>query len=126
MVKGEPLLSFHRNEGGNVAVDFEIHDKNLQKVAVVKKNAIYPVKEHASNYEISLTVNTFTLRDVNTDEVLIDIRRRSAASSELDVHLKTYMPDGRLLDISPKGCNLPGIFMKGCILKDCKVGISIG
>jgi hypothetical protein len=124
--KGAPLFSVYRDENGYLAIDFEVFDAEHQKIASVKKNNIYRHHERVHEYALDGTADTLLLVDEITKEVVVDIRKRLAATTELDVHLRTYLPDGRFLDASPVGCTLPGIFLGNNTFKDAGIGIAFG
>jgi hypothetical protein len=57
--------------------------------------------------------------------MLAHIKKNDATDLELDVSVRTYLPDGRFLDAGPDSCTLPGLFTKGNVMEDCAVGIGI-
>ena len=124
--QGTPLFTVSCNEGGYLAIDFEVYDANRQKIASVKKNNIYPHKDHKSNYALEGTADTLTLIDKDTGKAIVDIKRRTAATEELDVSVSTFLPNGDLLLLGPDSTNIKGTLLKGKIVKNCGVGIFIG
>jgi hypothetical protein len=124
--KGEPLFAVSRNESGYLAIDFEVFDATRQKIASIKKNNVYRHHERVHEYALEGTADTLRLIDKITGSIIVDIRKRQAATTELDVNLRTYLPDGRFLDANPNGCTLPGIFLGNNTFKNCGTGIALG
>jgi len=44
---------------------------------------------------------------------------------ELDVSMRTYLPDGRLMELGPDFSSLPGLFLAGNVIDKCPVGVAI-
>lgn len=124
--KGEPLFGVFRQEDGYLAVDFQVYDKTGTKVASIRRNAIYFGDKEA--YEIDAGSQDHTsLKDKRSDIILVDIKKRQdAAPAELDVSVRTYLPNGQLLDLGPDSTNLGGIRMSGNTFMRSAVGIGIG
>lgn len=123
--KGESLFAISRNEGGYLGIDFEVYDSKGQKIASVKKNKIYPHKDHKNDYELVVSNDVMTLREKGTGRTIAVVRRRKAATAELDVTVSTYLPDGQKIDLGPDTSSIRGNRITGSVFKDCGVGIAI-
>jgi hypothetical protein len=55
----------------------------------------------------------------------IKLREKAPDDAELDVAARMYMPDGKLIEFSPKETNLGGITMKGNTFQACGAAIKI-
>jgi len=127
--QGTPLFTVSRNEGGYLAIDFEVYDASRHKITSVKKNKIYPHKDHKANYALegaAGTGDTLALIDKDTGKSIVEIKRRSAATEELDVSVSTFLPNGTLLLLGPDSSNIKGNQFTGCTFKNSNVGILIG
>jgi len=122
---GESLFTIRRHEDtGDVGIDCDVYDKDGDKIASVRRNNMYPGDRVA--YTVDRSENHLTLTDSNTGVVLAHIKKHSdALPLELDVSVRTYLPDGRLLDAGPDSCTLGGLFMAGNVIDTGAVGISI-
>lgn len=123
--KGESLFSISRNEGGHLGIDFEIYNANRQRIARVKKNQIYRHKDHKDNYELLIADDVVTLREKESGKTIAEVRRRRAATAELDVTVSTYLPNGEQIDLGPDTSNIRGNRLIGVVLKDCGVAVEI-
>jgi hypothetical protein len=123
--RGEPLFTLYRNQGGDLGIDFEIYNASRQKIAAVKKNNIYPHKDHKPSLSLDGTDDSLRLIDKDTGKVIAEIKKRQAATEELDVSVTTFLPDGVLLIADPNGTNLGGTQISGCAFEGMNAAIAI-
>ncbi|HWR13212.1 MAG TPA: hypothetical protein VN577_00175 [Terriglobales bacterium] len=122
--QNRPLINVFRQEDGYLAVDLDIHDSTGQRIASVRKNNLYG--QDKDLYEVKGTADSFTLTDKDSGITILDIRKRLEAEAEIDISLRTYLPNGELLDLGPKGSNIRSNLFSGNIFKACKIGMNIG
>ena len=122
---GEPLFTVRRrDEDGELAIDCDVFGSDGEKIASIRRNNGYP--EDKVTYSVDRTPAQITLTNSQTGEILVAIKKHGEAlPAELDVSVRTYLPDGRLLDAGPDSCTLPGLFMAGNHFEDGAVGIAI-
>jgi hypothetical protein len=118
-----PLFTLYREEDGTLAIDFDIHDSKGARVATVRKNNVYG--QNSAAYISEGTADSYTLKDKQSGALIVDIRRGLAAETELDISVITFLPDGRLLNLSPDGSNIAGNVFSGVAMKGLPVGIQI-
>jgi len=121
---GQSLFTVVRQEDGYLGIDFEVNSANGTKVASVKRNNIYLGDKDA--YALEGEPERLRLISKPSNDALVDIRKNaSSAPAELDVSVRSYLPDRRLMDLGPNTSNLGGIRMTGCVLKNCGIGIAV-
>jgi hypothetical protein len=122
---GESLFTVRRHEEtGEIGIDCDVFDEAGDKIASIRRNNMYPGDQNA--FVVDRGEDHITLTDKITGMMLAQVRKNSAALPlELDVSVRTYLPDGRLLDAGPDSCTLGGLFFKGNKLVHCPVGIAI-
>jgi hypothetical protein len=122
---GESLFTVRRHEEtGEIGIDCDVYDQAGGKIASIRRNNMYP--GDLATYEVERSEDRITLRDVKTRTVLAQVRKHGEALPlELDVSVRTYLPDGRLLDAGPELCTIPGLFMVGNTIENGPVGIAI-
>src|SRR5579883_66592 len=125
MYNGEPLFTVRRrDEDGDLAIDCDVYASDGEKIASIRRNNGYPGDK--AKYTVDRTDTQITLKNSESGEVLVTIKKHGEAlPAELNVSVRTYLPDGRLLDAGPDSCTLPGLFMAGNHFEDCPVGVAI-
>jgi hypothetical protein len=124
--KGTPLFTIYRSEDdGQVAIDFELYDANRQKIASIRKNNIYLDPGNKAEYLLDGTADVIALIEKSSGKRVVEIKKRQAATEELDVSLSTYLPDGQLLTADPDKTSLQRMELAGNMIKGAKVGIAI-
>ena len=123
--KDEPLFTVYRQEeSGQVGIDCEVYDANGRKIASVRRNNIYI--GDAQSFEVTRSDDRISLTDKQTGSILADVRKHSQAlPAELDVAVRTYAPDGSLLDLTPDYSNIRTNVFVGCTIENCPVGIGL-
>jgi hypothetical protein len=124
--RGEPLFTVRRHEeSGQVGIDCEVYDANGQKIASIRRNNIYTGDPQSS--EVTRSDDRIALTDKRTGSILADVRKHGQAlPAELDVSVRTYAPDGSLLDLTPDYSNIRTNVFVGCTIENCSVGIGLG
>lgn len=122
---GTALFTFKRHdETAYLGVYFDIYDANGKRIAAVKRNEIYYGDKAA--YQIDGSMNRYVFSDKASGEVLCDIKKREDAHpAELDVSVRLYTPSGWLFNASPDETNLGGITLRGNVIQNCMIGISV-
>ena len=124
--KGQTLFTLKRSdENGELGIYFELYDKARQHVASIKRNQIYPTAGQRERYAFDGSDHEVKLLDTDTEEIVCSIQRRSA-TSELEVSVRLYTPEGILFDATPTVTNLGGIKMSGNVFQNCGTAILIG
>lgn len=124
--QNEPLFTVYRSEAdGSIGINFEVYDANSNHLASVRQNRIYRHREQAANLVIGGDADTYTLTNANGAE-LVRIIRGPAAQTELDVFLRTYLPNGVLFEATPNGSSIANLFMEGVTLENASTGVNIG
>lgn len=123
--RGAPLFTIKRSDSdGVLGIDFDIFNVSGGHITAIKRNEIYLGDKDA--YEITLTMNHYIVKEKSSGRVLCDIKRREEAHpAELEVSVTLYTPDGFLLEATPVGTNLPGMYITGCTFKNNNTGIDI-
>jgi hypothetical protein len=129
--RDEPLFTLYRKDDGYLAIDFAIYDQSGQKIASVKKSNIYVIAPHAKTHSLIgnaiRSADRIALVEKASGAVLAEIRKREAAAPvELAVSVRTYLPNGVLLDAGPNSINLAGGMLRNNTIMGCRVGIAIG
>jgi hypothetical protein len=121
----EPLFGVVRHEDGQLGIDFEVFDAGRNKLATVKRNQIYST--HKDRFKLEGSADQISMIDVSSGDVLVDIKKRvAAAPAELDVSVRTYLPDGRQMILGPQFSNIAGIFLAGNTFKSNRgAGVNI-
>lgn len=122
---GESLFTVRRHEDtGEIGIDCDVYSEHGDKIASIRRNNMYPGDK--ASYVVDRSESHITLTDSKTGVVLASIKRRGAALPvELDVSLRTYLPDGRLLDLGPESSSIGGLFLKGNILQGGLIGVAL-
>lgn len=122
--KGGPLFAVFRQEDGYLGIDFEVYDSQGKQVASIRKNNVYSGDTEA--YTVEGSQDRTYLKEKSSGRILVDLKKRQdAAPSELDVSVRTYLPNGQLLDLGPHSSNLGGVRMTDNIFQGLPVGIAI-
>lgn len=123
--KGQSIFTLKRRESdGQLGIDFDVYDKNRQKIATVRNGNV--VDGDAQNYEIIKAADHYQVKEKRSNRILCEIKKKANASpAELDVSAELYMPDGLLISATPNGTNIGGVSMKGNIFENCGTAISI-
>jgi hypothetical protein len=122
--KGTPVFRIRRNdEDGMLGIDFDVFDAKGQRVATFAKGIV--VQGDAANYQIETGHEVYSVTERSSARVVARVQRRGVKGAELDVHVHMYMPTGFLLDAGPETTNLPGLRIRGGILKNNLIGIAI-
>ncbi len=117
-----PLFRVYRRDSdGRLGIDFEIYDQSQKKVGVVRNGVVV---DGAADYEIQDGATEKSIRSKASGEVLARISRLTPGA-ELEIWVKTYLPNGQLLDAGPNKTNLGGSGMSGISIVDFNVGINI-
>jgi hypothetical protein len=124
--RGEPLFTVRREEeSGQVGIDCEVYDADRRKIASISRNNIYVGDAQA--FEVTRTDDRISLIDRQTGSVLADVRKHGQAlPAELAVSVRTYAPDGTLLDLTPDHSNIGTNLFADCTIENCTVGIALG
>jgi hypothetical protein len=124
--RGEPLFTVRRQEeSGQVGIDCEVYDASGRKIASIRRNNIYI--GDAQHFEVTRSDDRISLTDKQTGSILADVRKHGQAlPAELDVSLRTYAPDGSLLDLTPDYSNIRTNVFVDCTIENCTVGIGLG
>lgn len=124
--RGEPLFNLRRHDDGYLGIDFDIYNAEGKKIATVKRNEVYYGGKKKDRYKIDGSANRYILTDTKTGKVICDIRKREAARpDELDVSVHLYTKTGLLFDATPEQTNLGNTVIRGGIIEQCGIGISI-
>ena len=123
--KGSSLFTIKRSESdGLLGIDFDIYDKDHNRVATVRNGVI--VQGNEDDYDITTGMDRYTVTEKSTDRMICDIRKRTEAQhAELEVSVELYTPDGFLFNATPDHTNIGGIVMKGNVFKNSGAGIVI-
>jgi hypothetical protein len=120
----EPVFTIRRHENGQLGIDFEVYSEAGEKIASVKRNNIYSPGK--ALYVLDGDADSIRLTEKASNRQLVEIKRRLAAAPvELDVSLHSYLPDGRLMNITPESSNLGGVTMQNVHITGCRIGIAI-
>ena len=137
--EGEPLFTIHRREDdGQLSIDFDVFDEAGKRVASVRRNNIHV--GDGSVYEVTRDSERITLDNKQTGARIVEIIKLSTKPTELEVYVKTFLPNGYLLECSPSSFNIDGngspvkrgiqltnnVFVGGCaisIAKDGSIGV---
>ena len=119
--KGESLFDVRRRESdGQLGISLDICDKKGARIAVIRNNRV--VEGDETNYAFVRDMYRYAIREKSSDRFVLDIRRGELSpDAELSVTIKTYLPNGFLLDVTPEQANLTspkggGIHMVGSTL----------
>src|SRR3989339_423349 len=122
--KGDPIFQIRRSDqDGILGIDFNVFDSAGKKVAIFKKGIV--VQGDTENYTINSTHESYSVTEKSSGRIIASVQRRGVQGAELDVHVKTYLPNGFLLDAGPTSTNLGGIVMTGNVFENCGAGIAI-
>lgn len=123
--KGQSIFSLKRRDNdGQLGIDFDIFDKSRQKVATIRNANV--VDGDTNNYEISKNADHYQVKEKASGRVVCDIKKKAnAVPAELVVSAQLYMPDGKLINVSPTGTNIEGMVMIGCVFESCATAISV-
>ena len=123
--RSEALFTVHRQEeSGQLGIDCEVYDAGGNKVASIRRNNI--CVGDAQSFEVTRSDDRISLTDKRTGSILADVRKHGQALPvELDVSVRTYAPDGSLLDLSPDHSNIRTNVFVGCTIENCPIGIGL-
>ena len=117
----KPIFEIRRREeDGRLGVDCSIYDSDGSKIASVHRNNVHLTG--SGQFELTRSLGRITLRNKKSQANLAEI---VIGGYVLDVSLRTYLPNGQLLDLGPKGSTLPGLLMAGSEIRNFRVGIAI-
>ena len=122
--KGTPVFRIRRSDDGTLGIDFDVFDKNGQRVATFAKGIV--VQGDEANYKIETGHETYSVTERSASRVIARVQRRGVQGAELDVHVHMYLPNGFLLDAGPQATNLGGATLTGNVFENCGAGIAIG
>lgn len=121
---GESLFTLKRDENGYLGIYFEIHDKDGNHIASVKRNEIYYGDK--DKYQIDGSLNRYTFFERASGKVLCDIRKREDAHpAELEVSVDLYTPTGFHFTATPEQMNFKGFTMIGSTFMGLHAAIRI-
>jgi hypothetical protein len=124
--KGQMVFELRRSEtDGFLGINFDVYAQNGSKIATVRNGQF--VAPRPSGYVIEGSHDHYVLIEKATGRRVCEIKLREKApdDAELDVAARMYMPDGKLIEFSPKETNLGGITMKGNTFQACGAAIKI-
>lgn len=121
--KGTPVFRIRRGDDGTLGIDFDVFDKNGQRVATFAKGIV--VQGDEANYKIESGHETYSVTERSSSRVIARVQRRGVQGAELDVHVHMYLPNGFLLDAGPQATNLGGVTLTGNVIENCGAGIAI-
>jgi hypothetical protein len=121
---GKPMFVVRRHEDtGQVAIDCDVYNADGFKIASVRRNMIYFGEQDA--YELDHSGDRITLRNKQSGDVIADIKKRGEALPvELDVSLRTYLPDGRLINYGFEQTEIGSNVYKDNTIKGGNVGFA--
>ena len=124
--KGKPLFKIKRSErDGLLGIDFDIFDKNGERVATVRNGVV--VQGKREDYEINESMDRYTVTERASGRIICDIRKRAESpNAELEISVKLYTEDGFFFVANPEETNLPGVQLRAVVLENCRAGIVIG
>ena len=122
------MLGIVRQDDGYIGINFEVFGADGNKLASVKCDQIYTFTRTKGRFQFDGSPDMFVMIDRISGETLVRIRKRvNIAPDELDVSVRTYLPDGRLMNLGPESSNIPGLFWAGCTFRaNGRAGVEIG
>ena len=123
--KGIPIFGVVRQDDGYLAMDFEVFSSTGERIAAVKRNNIYIADR--DKYRLDGDADRLRLIEKGTEpKTLVDITKGAAAEPvEIKVSVRSFLPNGQLMDLGPNESNLGGIKLVNNIIQRCSVGIAI-
>jgi len=124
-VEGVPLFHLYRRENdGALLIDFEVFDKEGNRVAIVRNSN--PVDTASQRVEVEHGATVKRIIDKHSGQDLVRVDKRPNGI-ELDVCVDTFLPKtGIRLNATPDSINIGGLLMIGSVISGNKVGIGIG
>ena len=117
----ESLFRLYRCENLDLGIDFDVYDARGAKVATIRRSNI--VDGDASAYELTHAATVKTVVERISGRCIVRIDKRPE-SSELDVNVSMYLPDGRLFEATADGTTFGPMLMTDCTF-DGGIGIGI-
>ena len=124
--KGQPVFTVKRSDSdGLLGIGFDLFDDEGNRIATIRNGIV--VQGDEDDYKIHKGMDRYTVTENATQRIVCDLRKRSEApTSELELAVKLYLPDGFLFDASPTETNLRSMRLIGNTFTGVKNGISIG
>ena len=116
-----------RDEDGKLAIDFDIYDAQLKKVATVRNASV--VQHDSQSYTARKEQNRYWVEEDSNGKIILEIllRERAEGDCELEVTVDLYTKSGFHLIAGPETTNIGGIAMTaGCTIEGAQYGVVIG
>jgi len=127
MYGDEPLFKIYRSTSdGLLGIDFDIYDKNGNKIATIRKGMI--VQGDEKNYNISYreVVDHYKISEKKSGRIICDLKKREKAGDfELDLSVNLYTKSGFLFEATPTIIRVKQALLSGNTLVGCKYAIRI-
>jgi len=121
---GKPLFTVKRREpDGRLGIDFDVYDKNSQKVATIRHGNV--VHGNVGVYEIRHGADCHKVMEKATGRIIVQIDKNQP-DADIAVSVNMYLPNGFLLKATPDSINIGSSEMVGNTIADYKSGIAIG
>jgi hypothetical protein len=124
--KGQSLFELRRsNADGFLGIDFDVYKKDGTKVATIRNGQF--VGTVPGGYKIEASFDQYALMDTASNRCVcgIKVRDKAPGDAELEVSAEMYMPDGRLVVLSPTHTNVGSFVVSGCTFKGCGAAIRV-
>jgi hypothetical protein len=120
----ESLFMVERRESdGCLGIDFDVYDKNSQKVATIRNGNV--VHGNVGVYEIRHGADCHKVMEKATGRIIVQIDR-NPPDADIAVSVNMYLPNGFLLKATPDSINIESSEMAGNTFAACTSGIAIG
>jgi hypothetical protein len=121
--KGRSMFSLRRGDDGILLIGFDVLDRQGKHVARFANSIV--VNGDSSAYEITTGHDAYSVTERSTGRVIARVQRRGVHGAELDVHVRMYLPDGRLLEAGPDATNFGGLKISGSTFHNTGCAINI-
>jgi hypothetical protein len=123
--KGDSLFQLRRGDDGTLGIDFKVHDANHNRIATFVKGIV--VEGDAEKYDVKSGHMEYVVTEKASGNTVARVQRRGVEGAELDVWIKTFLPNGVLLDATPDSLKIGNVVqISGSTMKNCRVGIALG
>ncbi len=127
MYGDELLFTIYRSTSdGLLGIDFDIYDKNGDKIATIRKGMIVQGDENNYNIRYREVVDHYIITEKQSGRIICDLKKREKAGDfELDLSVSLYTQSGFLFEATPTEIRLATNLLSGNTMIGCACGIRI-
>jgi hypothetical protein len=121
--RGTSLFRMRRGHNGMLSIDFVVLDARGKRIARFIKNTLVAGSE--AKYRIESGRDAYVVTERISGREIVRVQRRDVKGSELDAHVRMYLPNAFLLEAGPTHTNLGGAVLTDNVFRSGGAAIRI-